>query len=319
MPFYFTCPYCFKKTLVSEELAGESGPCAGCGKEVTVPAVTPNKPAENTQPVGSKYVPSDTNHRGEIGERPSQQWKAWVLRGLGTAVLMGVLTCISLYVFWPVFQGLRARRNAIACMNNLQLIALALDAYAQDHGTYPPPVVYDAKGKAMHSWRVLILNYLGHESLYAQYRFEEPWDAPSNALLLSQCPSVYISPAAGDPNASESNYWLVTGNNTVFPKSGPLRPSQITDGLDRTLIVVEVQNGAHEWTKPIDIDFGRLNPRIGAQGANAIGGNHSDGAAAAFANGDPAWLPADLEPTLLDAIISPAGDEPVEPSDFQYK
>jgi len=40
MPIDFTCPYCGLLTKVSDEYAGRSGPCAGCGQSVTIPSTT---------------------------------------------------------------------------------------------------------------------------------------------------------------------------------------------------------------------------------------------------------------------------------------
>jgi len=37
MPIPFTCPHCGLQTNVSDEFAGKSGPCAGCGQTITVP------------------------------------------------------------------------------------------------------------------------------------------------------------------------------------------------------------------------------------------------------------------------------------------
>jgi hypothetical protein len=37
MPIAFTCPHCGRQTNVPEEYAGQSGPCAECGREITVP------------------------------------------------------------------------------------------------------------------------------------------------------------------------------------------------------------------------------------------------------------------------------------------
>ena len=36
MPIPFTCPHCGHQTLVHDQFVGQSGPCAGCGKIVTV-------------------------------------------------------------------------------------------------------------------------------------------------------------------------------------------------------------------------------------------------------------------------------------------
>ena len=37
MPVEFTCPHCSQTTNVPDEYLGQSGPCAGCGKTVTIP------------------------------------------------------------------------------------------------------------------------------------------------------------------------------------------------------------------------------------------------------------------------------------------
>lgn len=40
MSILFTCPYCGRQTNVPEEYAGQSGPCAGCARMVTIPSLT---------------------------------------------------------------------------------------------------------------------------------------------------------------------------------------------------------------------------------------------------------------------------------------
>jgi len=46
MPFPFTCPYCGNQTLVDEQYIGQAGPCARCGRTVTVtpPGSAPFEP-----------------------------------------------------------------------------------------------------------------------------------------------------------------------------------------------------------------------------------------------------------------------------------
>lgn len=36
MPIAFTCPYCGSQTDVSDEFIGKTGPCAKCGKSITI-------------------------------------------------------------------------------------------------------------------------------------------------------------------------------------------------------------------------------------------------------------------------------------------
>ncbi len=46
MPFLFTCPYCGAQTYVSEQYAGQSGPCARCGQTITVPPLVRPAPPD---------------------------------------------------------------------------------------------------------------------------------------------------------------------------------------------------------------------------------------------------------------------------------
>jgi type II secretory pathway pseudopilin PulG len=344
MPFQFTCPYCYKKTLVDESLVGQSGACISCGKNIVVPE-PPRRPksafdrAAVADLVEANDPPtSPALSLGAAAEKQAPAWwaaiadrghkllrKNWLASGIKlVALLVGIATMsgLAFYVFGPVLSTLKTRRDKAACMANLIQIASALNAYASIHGTYPPPVVYDANGKAMHSWRVLILKELGQTALYNRYNFDEPWDSPSNVRFIGQhCPDVYISPAipGGKRNVSETNYFLITGPGTLFPAMGPLGPKLFSDDPGTTLLVVESDTRLVEWSKPVDIDITKLNPRIGASGPDTIGGTHSGGAAAAFADGTPAWLPDDLASTVLQAIISPSGNETVNPNQFQLR
>lgn len=312
MPFQFTCPYCFKKTLVLENLAGQKGPCVECGKLVTVPE-PPSKLPEAAAPIGSTFVPAQ-----QLKAR--SEFRMFVLRAGGLTIGVIIFSSVMLFGLWPTFKGLKERRDAIACMSNLQRIATALNAYAADQGTYPTPVVMDAAGKPLYSWRVLILPYLGEESLLANFKLNEAWDSPANSQLLAQCPDVYNSPGSGS-NSAFSNYVLITGAGTVFPTTGPLKPAQISDGLDRTLLVVETDNSMNDWSKPFDIDISKMSSRIGAPGPDTIGGTHAEGAAAVFADGEPAWLSIDLPAAIVDASITPNGSEslPFDPELFKIR
>jgi hypothetical protein len=315
MAFHFTCPYCFKKTLVDEALAGQAGPCISCGKTVTVPPAPVAHPA-TVRPVDGPTIQLETN--ASLARR---RLLVLIVKVSGLTAAVALLSGLTIYVLWPTLDGLKARRDKAACMNNLQLLATALNAYAAQHGSYPTPTVYDANGKPLYSWRVLILKQLGEHSLAAAFKLDEAWDSASNIQLLGQrCPRVFISPGVPmSRGISETNYFLLTGPGTLFPPSGPLSPNNITDGGANTLLIVESENSFAEWSRPIDIDVSKLDTNIGSTGLNTIGGTHAGGATAVFANATPAWLPDDLTPGIVDALISPNGGEPVDPTRFELR
>ncbi len=312
MPFQFTCPYCFHKTLVDDAIVGQSGPCANCGKVITVA----DSPARRSH----ADVLVDHSSSNVRAGRAQRRVLARTVPIVGLLAAATVVLSLSGYLLWPTLQGLKARRDRVVSFNHLQRIAEALNAYAVQYGSYPPPMVSDARGTPLYSWRVLILEQLGESYLAEQFRYDLAWDAPENSSVLSQCPSVFMCPTLnGEPATWSANYALITGANTLFPSDGPLSFSQITDGRERTLLVVEVDTAGGEWSQPWDIDIDKLNSQIGFGGINAIGGIHPGGAAIAFADGTPGWLPETLSPALLRSLISPAGGEPIDPAAFQQR
>ncbi|GIW98466.1 MAG: hypothetical protein KatS3mg111_1799 [Pirellulaceae bacterium] len=309
MQFRFTCPYCFHKTLVDQRYVGQSGPCVGCGKQVTV-VPPPDYAAEqhDAPAVGSTEVQHPSVGRRKGVGRLLVRLLPLVIVGLGLSLMVGV----AIRYVIPVARTIRQTHDRIACMNNLRQIARALNAYAAQYGSYPPPVVTREDGLPLYSWRVLILPNLGYGELYSQFALDQPWDSPTNSRLLPLIPAVFVCPAGDDKASGETSYFLVTGPGTIFPASGALRPEEISDGLGETLLVVEAAHHHIEWTRPGDLQFGLMNLQLGARGANTIGGYHADGATAVFADESPAWLPHDAPPALLQALFTADGGEEVD-------
>lgn len=301
MPYYFTCPWCLHKTLVSEQLSGESGPCVGCGKQVTIPPA-PGAKRTDIAPAEERHHPQTVVLGSRVVPRSVAKFAIYIL-----AAIPIVITTV--WMLGPTLLQLKARRDLTSCKQNLKRIAKALNAYAAEHGTYPPPVTRDAKGKALHSWRVLILPYLGEKRLYESYDLSAPWDAQQNTSLQAQIPAVFVSPANTRAAIGESSYMLVTGAGTLFPLGKPGSPAKIPDGASNTLLVVETNNSRIGWTEPIDLDVATLPAQIGAIGG--IGGSHQGGATAVFADGEAAWIPSDITKGVINGLLSPAGGEAV--------
>lgn len=321
MPFQFTCPHCFNKTLVDESYVGQVGPCASCSKTVTI-----TEPPKKLKAVRRNAVQtSDSALARSNRQQESRLLQHPLVRRLLLAIFSAVGLILIGLICWKAFsalsgigivQKIQQRSAQTQCMNNLSRIARALSTYAATHGAYPPAVTYDKDGKPMHSWRVLILQELGEYDTHNKYKFDEPWDSPDNSTLVgTQCPRVFISPARPDHQyAAESSYFLVVGDGTIFPSTTPpLTPSQIRDGQDNTLIVVEAQNTSHVWTEPIDVDFRNLK---GTANSVGIGGTHTQGFTAGFADGTSAWIPNDTPTEQIRSLITVNGNEPVDRSLF---
>lgn len=202
-------------------------------------------------------------------------------------------------------------------VRNLEKIAAALNAYAMDHGTYPVPVTLDSAGRPMHSWRVLILPYLGEQALFDQFDLNKPWDHEDNLAAAMDMPSVYQHPANDTANSfGVSAYYLITGPNTLFPKSGPLGPDRITDRSSQTILVVAAQSppgltAIGKWAQPGDLDSRKMQGVINGTMGVEIGGYLESGATFATADGRGHFVGDDVPATTVNALITPRGGEPL--------
>ena len=107
---------------------------------------------------------------------------------------------------------------ALDCAFKESTLALALLAYEADHGVLPPAFTADANGAPLHSWRVLILPYLGEaeRELYGKLRLDEPWDSEANRAFHGQAPEVFR--LGTDPGYTA--FSVLLGEDGLFDASG---------------------------------------------------------------------------------------------------
>jgi len=145
-------------------------------------------------------------------------------------------------------------RNRNASSNNLKQIALAFHNYAGANEIRLPGNI-EVKGKALLSWRVLILPYIEEEKLFKEFKLDEPWDSKHNIKLLERMPKVFDSPRVTVKKKGYTVYQTFYGPDAVFGP-GPAKsfPASIPDGTSNTILAVE-SSTAVPWTKPADIPF----------------------------------------------------------------
>ncbi len=141
------------------------------------------------------------------------------------------------------------------CVNNLKQIAVALLNYESTFGALPPRVIRDRHGRPLLSWRVAILPFLGNDrALYDRFHLDEPWDSPHNRSLIDQMPSAYFCPGQADWTRNLTIYQVLDGPGVFLDATKPTRISEISDGLDKTIAVVEGRVPV-PWTSPQDVPF----------------------------------------------------------------
>jgi hypothetical protein len=202
-----------------------------------------------------------------------------VLSILGLTLTPLMLVPILIGLLLPAVQKTREAAARIQTSNNLKEVGIGMQNFEGAYQQFPSATVYDANGKPLYSWRVLLLPHIGEDLLYRQFHLDEPWDSPNNLPLLKQMPKAYQTPADPDANAAGNTYFQVfNGPGAMFDSDTRfgLRPSiagpttrqgnrdggplvGVTDGTSNTFMVAEAAT-AVPWTAPRDIPFDPAKP-----------------------------------------------------------
>ncbi len=114
MPIQFTCPHCGLRTQVSDQYAGQSGPCAGCGQVVAVPPLSE----------AFTYAPPKKSNSGPVI--------------VGIALVLFVLMLLAcgglFFSMWrAAVPAARDAARRTQRKNNLRQIGLAMPSYHDDY------------------------------------------------------------------------------------------------------------------------------------------------------------------------------------------
>lgn len=155
---------------------------------------------------------------------------------------------VSVYGFrnYAFFEAVnRAKRR-----DRLQAITLAMLIYEKEHGHLPPAWTVDSQGKPLHSWRVLLLPYLGEETkkLYGKIRLDEPWDSKHNQQFHEVADTTYRS-AYDDAKVGETHYAVMVGPKTAFRGEQGVKLDALGTNYRNLALVLECENAVN-WMDP---------------------------------------------------------------------
>ncbi len=287
MPIAYSCPHCGKSFSVADQFAGQTGPCAACGKPIAIPLVSGK---------GSGAAPAVAAGIGA---------GAAIMIGLavvGVVLLMcgGILLALML----PAVQAAREAARRAQSTNNMKQLALALHNYHDANGSLPPAVVTDANGQPLYSGRVLLLPYLDQPHLYNAFQKDEPWDSPANRQISNRSLPFFHDPSMPLGSAGQTDYLLVTGKGTGLEATpAGIKLSNINDGTSNTMYMVEFKGSGVNWAEPRDLDI--------SQPMSLPPGNHPGGNIVAFFDGSVRFIPSDTPPSTIHAMATRAGGEVV--------
>jgi hypothetical protein len=237
-----------------------------------------------------------------------------------------ILVCITIVailivLLLPATQSSRVSPEQArhACLSRLKRIGVALQNYRIQCGCFPPSHAVDSKGTPMHSWRALLLPYLGLQDMRGQYNCNVPWNDVANGTVTCRCiiHDDFFFFCEYDPswrkprNIDVASYFAVVGPNTAWHNGQASRRDGLPDGGRRAIQVIEAFNRNVLWKEPKDLSFDevvamrRAGPAL--KGYHLIGNDfwhHSRwGIFAAFADGGVHFIPDDLPQEQFEALL----------------
>ena len=190
----------------------------------------------------------------------------------------------------PSFKPSREAFRRNTCTGNMKQIALAMLIYERRHGALPPAFSVDENGRPLHSWRVLLLPYLGDDSpaeLYAQIRLDEPWDSEHNRQFHARNLDIYRCPSA-DKNDGETSYSVIVGDELLFDKEGRER---LLTGLKRHVVLLTERKEGVCWMRPdAEISQQAAESDLINGSDTSIGSKHTGGVNIALRDGSAGFM-----------------------------
>ena len=216
---------------------------------------------------------------------------------------------IIIAMFMPSTEAAKEAQRRLECIDNLKRITLAMLLYNAENGTLPPTFTVDDKGKPLHSWRVLLLPYLGDKELVAMYeqiRLDEPWDSEHNRQFHEKSLSVYRCPTAGlEPG--KTSYCVILGNETPFGNDGIGKSLDGFGSNSGGMPLVAERRVSANWMDPaFDVTFEQAKTGISGKpdSGNVIGSYHTGGANFGLRGGGVSFFSETIEPELWQNVLT---------------
>ena len=207
------------------------------------------------------------------------------------------------------------RASSVSC--SLKYIGNAVLLHSECNGSklpgdaeykLPAGTSYDREGRAMHGWAVGLLPYLEHRDLYEKYQLDQPWNDPANDNVAKSHLSIFINNGLRDaPYKDADGYGLnhFATNCRVIGPGPAMDLDETTDGLSKTIMVGEINEGFLPWAHPRNY----RDPAQGLRVKGSFGGFHPDRTIVALCDGSYKLINNDIDPAVLRALATPAADD----------
>ena len=216
-----------------------------------------------------------------------------------------------------------ARRSQVR--NELKMFGLAFHNFHDVHGAFPPGGTVNQDGGLLHGWAMSVGPYVSYVAS-DEIDFRRGWKDPSNKRGYKCQLSCFINPSLPGPVFDEDGFGLChwAGNVHVLPirtvdvdtptigvdrHRGGISIKHITDGTSNTILLGTVGQHFKPWGHPANV----RDPAVGVnRSPEGFGGPPAwQGGHFAMCDGSVRFLSDDTDLSIMKALATPAGGEPV--------
>jgi type II secretory pathway pseudopilin PulG len=237
---------------------------------------------------------------------------AGIVLGSVGAALSTIAILIALLL--PAVQAAREAARRVRTMNQLEVVGMALQAYASTTGNeeLPPQFLASADGKPLLSWRVLILPHLEEAALYERFKRDEPWDSPHNRQLIANMPDMFGSPNDSENDGTRTSIVAVSGPGTPWPGAKAHSLSDVRNAQGNKILLVVLADTGIVWTEPRDVTMDQLKnilegPEQGGPRLPSV-----RGMLCLFADMHVEMLPSDTPWETIEGMLTSGGEQNAE-------
>jgi hypothetical protein len=169
--------------------------------------------------------------------------KNWLL----SAVLLTIVVACPVAIVMAIASTWHTM-TLMQAHNSFKTILMGLHQYHDEHGHFPPVALRGENGRALHSWRTVLIpslpsNSQGNE--LAGLDFTKPWDDPAN-LVVEEHYSLTRFPY---------QFLAIVGPGAAWDESGVRSLSDFKDGSSQTVLAIALRKTDIPWYQPRDAHF----------------------------------------------------------------
>jgi len=188
------------------------------------------------------------------------------------------------------------------------VVGRSMFEYYTHYGCFPE-AISNSTGYA-HSWRTQIDNFQRERNRQETLDLFQPWNSKKNMFLAQFPESCFDQLSIGrrTNHVYPSSYFVVIGGETAFPPNGTTQLSDMTDGIQNTVLIIELAGSTTPWTHPGDVNFSELIAIYETRHELSLD-VHARGNALIFADGERFYMERKLPFKAFQSLFTIAGQE----------